>query len=73
MSDLSRWQYFGYLVLYVAVFMLDDLVVLVLALATLHVSGLATRYTRFSHLVGGLLLGAIGAVLILRPEWLAFA
>jgi len=50
MSDLPLLQYYAYLLLYVAVFMLDDLVVLVLALATLHVSGLATSYARFSHL-----------------------
>jgi hypothetical protein len=73
MSGLPLWQYYAYLVLYIAVFMLDDLVVLVLALATLHVSGLATKYARYSHLLGGLLLAAIGAVMILRPEWLAFA
>jgi hypothetical protein len=73
MSGLPLWQYYAYVALYIGVFMLDDLVVLVLALATLHVSGLATTYTRYSHLLGGLLLAAIGAVLILRPEWLAFA
>jgi hypothetical protein len=72
MSGLPLWQHYAYLALYVVVFMLDDLAVLVLALATLHVSGLATRYARYSHLLGGLLLAAIGAVMILRPEWLAF-
>jgi hypothetical protein len=73
MSGLALWEYYAYLVLYIVVFMLDDLVVLVLALATLHVSGLATKYARHSHLLGGLLLAALGAVMILRPEWLAFA
>jgi hypothetical protein len=34
---------------------------------------LATTYARYSHLLGGLVLAAIGALLILRPEWLAFA
>jgi hypothetical protein len=73
MSGLPLWQYYAYLVLYIGVFMLDDLVVLVAALATLHVSGLATKYARYSHLLGGVLLAAIGALMILRPEWLAFA
>jgi hypothetical protein len=72
MSGLPLWQHYAYLALYIVVFMLDDLVVLVLALATLHVSGLAAKYARYSHLLGGLLLAAIGAVMILRPEWLAF-
>jgi hypothetical protein len=53
--------------------MLDDLVVLVAALKTLEVTGLTTRYARWSNAVGGVALLAIGAALIFRPEWLAFA
>lgn len=45
-------EYAGYLVLYVAVFMLDDLAVLVAALKTLEVTGLTTRYARWSNAVG---------------------
>jgi hypothetical protein len=33
---------------------------------------MTTRYARYSHLIGGLLLITIGALLLLRPEWLAF-
>jgi hypothetical protein len=73
LSNLAPWEYAGYLVLYVAVFMLDDLVVLVAALKTLEVTGLTTRYARWSNAIGGLALLAIGALLIFRPEWLAFA
>lgn len=73
LSNLGPWEYLGYLVLYVAVFMLDDLVVLVAALKTLEVTGLTTRYARWSNAVGGVALLAVGALLIFRPEWLAFA
>ena len=73
LSDLAPLEYFGYLVLYVAVFMLDDLVVLVAALKTLEATGLTTRYARWSNAAGGAALLAIGALLIFRPEWLAFA
>jgi hypothetical protein len=73
LSNLAPWEYAGYLLLYVAVFMLDDLVVLVAALKTLEVTGLTTRYARWSNAIGGLALLAIGALLIFRPEWLAFA
>ena len=62
----------GSLLLYIVVYMLDDLVVFLLAMATLRVAGLTARYTRYSHLVGGALLCVIGALLLLRPEWLAF-
>jgi hypothetical protein len=72
LSSLSVWQYAGYLVLYVFVFMLDDLLVLVTALKTLEVTGLTTRYARWSNAIGGIALLAIGTLLIFRPQWLAF-
>lgn len=73
LSQLAPWQYAAYLLLYVAVFMLDDLIVLVVALKTLEVAGLTTRYARWSNAVGGVALLAIGALLVFRPDWLAFS
>jgi len=72
MAALPAWQYAGYLVLYVLVFMLDDLVVLVVALKTLEVTGLTSRYARLSNLIGGVALVSIGPLLIFKPEWLSF-
>jgi len=72
LSELPPWQYYAYLALYIFVFMLDDLFVFVVAMKTLQIAGATTRYTRFSHLAGGLVLLAIGALLLARPEWLMF-
>jgi thiol-disulfide isomerase/thioredoxin len=72
LSNLPAWQYYAYLSLYILVFMLDDLFVFVVAMKTLQVTGATTRYVRFSHLAGGIVLLAIGALLLLRPEWLMF-
>ncbi len=72
MAALPAWQYAGYLILYVLVFMLDDLVVMVVALKTLEVTGLTSRYARLSNLLGGVALVSIGPLLIFKPEWLSF-
>jgi thiol-disulfide isomerase/thioredoxin len=72
LSHLPAWQYYGYLALYILVFMLDDLFVFVVAMKTLQVAGVTADYSRFSHLAGGIVLLAIGALLLLRPEWLMF-
>lgn len=72
MSHLPMWQYYAYLVLYILVFMLDDLFVFVVAMKALQVTGVTTSYTRFSNLAGGVVLLALGALLLLRPEWLMF-
>jgi len=72
LSNLPAWQYYGYLALYILVFMLDDLFVFVVAMKTLQVTGVTAGYSRFAHLAGGVVLLAIGALLLLRPEWLMF-
>jgi thiol-disulfide isomerase/thioredoxin len=72
LSNLPAWQYYAYLSLYILVFMLDDLFVFVVAMKTLQVTGATTRYVRFSHLAGGIVLLVIGALILLRPEWLMF-
>lgn len=73
LSDLSRPAYVGYLLLYITVFLIDDIIVFVMAMLTLQAAGLAATYSRYSHLIGGVVLGAIGLMLLFRPEWLAFA
>lgn len=73
MNELPRWQYYAYLTLYILVFMADDLAVFFVAMATLQISGLSTRYTRASNLLGGALLLTLGALLLLRPDLLMFA
>jgi glutaredoxin len=72
LNDLTNTAYYAYISLYVLVFMLDDVAIFATAMIALRISGLTTSYTRYSHLIGGLLLLTIGAVMLLRPELLSF-
>jgi hypothetical protein len=72
MNELSAGAHYFYLALYTVVFLLDDLVIFATAMIALRVTGLTGRYARFSHLIGGIVLLAIGAALILRPDLLTF-
>lgn len=72
LSNLANWQYYLYILLYIFVFMLDDLFVFVIAMTTLQMTGITTKYTRLSHLIGGILMLIIGLTLIFKPEWLMF-
>jgi len=72
MSGVPTWQYYAYLLLYILVFMADDLLVFFTAMTTLRITGLTTKYSRYSHLLGGFILVIIGALMLLRPEWLMF-
>ncbi len=72
MSGLAAWQYYAYIGLYILVFMTDDLFVFFAAMITLKMAGITTKYQKASHLIGGVLMLAIGLLLIFRPEWLMF-
>ncbi len=72
LSQLNPWQYYGYLLLYILIFMLDDLFIFFTAMITLQATGIQSKYSRFSHLIGGVLMFIIGLLLLFRPEWLMF-
>lgn len=57
-----------YTILYVIFFMLDDLIVFSLAMITLRVSGITNKYSKFSHLIGGIIMILIGFLLIFFPS-----
>lgn len=71
-SRLPLWEYYSYLALYILVFMADDMLVFATAMAAMTVTQFGLRYTRVSNLVGGVVLVALGALLLVRPEWLSF-
>ncbi len=73
MSDLSPLAYYGYLLLYIVVFMMDDVLVFVIAMVTLRQTGLVGTYARYSHLIGGSVLLIVGSLLLFRPDLLAFS
>lgn len=72
LSSLAKWQNYLYLLLYIFFFMLDDLLVFFAAMITLQMTGVTTRYTRASKLIGGILMLVIGLLLIFKPGWLMF-
>ncbi len=72
LSNLPLWQYYAYLLLYVGVFMLDDLIIFATAMVTLQATSMTNQYLRYSHLIGGIGMLTIGALLLFAPEWLTF-
>jgi hypothetical protein len=70
LTDMAPWRYYAYLALYVAVFMLDDMVILVATLGAMSLAGSSERYTRWSNRVGGIILIGLGLLLIFRPQLL---
>jgi len=72
LSELPKWQYYLYLIEYIVVFMLDDLIVFSVAMVTLQMAGLGTKYSRYSNLIGGIIIAILGLLLIFKPGLLMF-
>ncbi|HEX6212884.1 MAG TPA: glutaredoxin domain-containing protein [Methylomirabilota bacterium] len=69
---LPVWQYYGYLMLYNLAYVLDDGLMLTLAVVTLGRRKLQERAGRWLKLVSGGVMLTLGAVLIGRPAWLVW-
>jgi glutaredoxin len=71
LQQLPWWAYYGYLGLYNMAYMLDDSIMLVLAVITLSRRKLQEAAGRWLKLVSGAVMLGLGVVLIAKPEWLA--
>jgi len=71
-SHLVSWQHYSFIALYVLIFMIDDIFVFLVAMVFLQLTGIQHKYTRYTRLVGGILMLTIGLLLFFRPEWLTF-
>ena len=72
MNNLSTISYMIYMFIYIFFFLIDDIVIFVISMVTLKVTGLSTKYTKYSHLIGGIIMLIIGLLLIIKPELLMF-
>jgi len=60
----------GYLLIYTFFYMLDDMIVFLIALKTFSATGISTKFNKYSHLVGGILMLIMGLLFIFKPEWI---
>ena len=70
MHELPAWKNYLYLALYISAYMLDDTILLVIVVVTLSHRRLQEREGRWLKLISGLVILILGAVMILKPEWM---
>ncbi len=61
-----------YLLVYTLFYMLDDMIVFVIAVCTLSIATASSKYGKYSSLVGGIIMLIMGLLLIFKPEWIMF-
>lgn len=72
LNSLNTIQTITYVALYILFFLIDDMVVFTVAMFTLQLTGISTKYTKYSHLIGGIIMLLIGLLMIFKPSWLMF-
>ncbi len=70
LSNLSFWEYYGYILLYDIFFMLDDMIIFGLAAFAITKSGVGEKYAGYCKVIGGALLLLIGLILLFAPQLL---
>ena len=71
-NNVTGTTAFMYVLLYILFFMIDDLIVFIIAMKSLKLTGLSGKYGKFSHLIGGIIMIIIGILILFKPEWLMF-
>ena len=61
-----------YDLLYILFFMIDDLIIFIIAVKTMSIQGISNKFNKYSHLIGGIIMLIIGLLLIFNPGILMF-
>lgn len=72
LNGLGGWSSLGYVLIYIFFFILDDLVVFTIVMLTLKIKVVSNKIARYNHLIGGLIMIAIGILMIFLPGVLQF-
>lgn len=72
LNNLNYNKYTFYISLYILFFMLDDILIFTISMITLKQTAISTKYNKYSHLIGGIIMIIIGLLMFFKPEWLSF-
>lgn len=68
LNELTTFQYFSYILLYILFFLIDDLIIFLIAITTFKISTISNKFSKYSNLVGGLIMIIIGLIMLISPN-----
>lgn len=72
LNNLSNLMYALNIIIYIFFFLIDDLIIFIIAMFTFKVTGISTKYTKYFHLIGGIIMLLIATLMIFKPSILMF-
>ncbi len=71
-NEVSSSMKIIYSLIYILFFLIDDIIIFIVAMRTLEIKAISNKYAKYSHLIGGIIMLIIGFLMIYKPEWLMF-
>ncbi len=71
-NEVKSTMQFVYSIIYVLFFLIDDIIIFVIAMKTLEIKAISNKYGKYAHLIGGIIMLIIGLLMIFKPEWIMF-
>lgn len=68
LNNLPRFLEIIYILVYVLFFLLDDLIIFLIAMITFKITGISNKYAKISKIIGGIILFIMGILLIFFPN-----
>ena len=72
LNEVPKISRIIYSLVYVFFFLIDDIIIFIIAMKTLEIKAISNKFGKYSHLIGGLIMLLIGILMIYKPEWLMF-
>ena len=72
LNNVSSNMKIVYSLIYVFFFLIDDIIIFIIAMKTLEIKAISNKFGKYSHLIGGIIMLIIGILMIYKPEWLMF-
>ena len=71
-NEVNNGMKIVYSLIYILFFLIDDIIIFIIAMKTLEIKAISNRYAKYSHLVGGIIMIIIGFLMVYKPEWFMF-
>lgn len=72
LNHVNSVMKFLYTLVYIIFFLIDDLIIFFIAMFTMKITGISTKYNKYSHFFGAIVMLLVGTLLLLKPGWLMF-
>lgn len=71
-NNILGFKKMVYLLIYILFYLIDDLIVFLIAVFTLKSKGITTKYSKLVNLIGGIIMLMMGILLIIKPDFVMF-